>query len=108
MIEKEKKPRKPRHKCWIKCENCSAQTKRIRNYKGTFLCYKCWIKKVKIIKSGHYTTLTEATEKVYKVRGTMSPSSKYVACSCSFPVSLMGRKFKITLLPEEEEEEKKE
>lgn len=50
------------------CQGCKINTKRIRTYKTFFYCYKCYIKKVKlIISTTRYHSIEEAQEKIRNV-----------------------------------------
>ena len=81
------------------CMECNNYTKSFRSYKNKYLCYKCYIKHVRIIKEGdnRLMPLHEALSKTYEVRGYVN-NKGYIISTMSFPQILIGHKFKLVLI----------
>ena len=83
------------------CMECNNYTKSFRSYNNKFLCYKCYIKHVRIIREGRTKTLSlqEALNKTYEGRGYIN-SDGYIYSNISLPSILIGHKFKLVLVDE--------
>lgn len=80
-------------KVWWNCDNCNKKTKSPHQFKGSFLCYKCY--KKRIIQIPREVTLFQAKNKIYEVKPR---NKKNTSGICNFPRILIGTKFKIKVL----------
>jgi|WetSurMetagenome_2_1015567.scaffolds.fasta_scaffold29320_4 hypothetical protein len=91
------------------CDGCMMPYNRngIVYMKGKFLCSHCKAKRENT-KIGHrlpflIIPLNEALDKIYFVRGHVAKDFRYANGYCYFPRILIGKKFKVVLVEEENE-----
>ena len=80
------------------CMECNNYTKSFRSYDNKFLCYKCYIKHVRIIREGrgNFMSLENALKKTYIPTGYVNKKG-HIISTFSCPQILIGHKLKIIL-----------
>lgn len=81
------------------CMECNNYTRSFRSFRGQYLCYKCYSKKITIIQSGRKLgiTLKQALDKIYEPRTYISKKGR-IQSVISIPQILIGHKFKFVLI----------
>jgi len=92
------------------CEECKKEFNKLYMFKNVSLCYWCYRKRVVIIPDAigrAIKTVSDVLDKVYEVGGYVDKKSSVIRIRpLSFPQCMIGRKFKIVLVDEEDEDAK--
>ena len=84
-----------------KCAECPRKVVNLHRYKGNFLCWRCYKKKILLIGDIKHTpkyTLEEALNKVYKIHYNKSKKGD-LRPRILVPQILIGYKVKLSLVP---------
>lgn len=81
------------------CSECKKQVRKFRSYKDKMLCYRCYCKKVRIIRTGgnRHLSLEKALNRTYKINGYLDKDGNIIV-QRSFPSILIGHKVKLVLV----------
>jgi hypothetical protein len=87
---------------WKECDDCMKKTRHIRIYRGEFLCYSCYYKRMTIMPQygANCISLRDALKKTREVKGYCYGQNESPKGVIFVPRVLIGRKVKVVLAEE--------